>query len=63
MLEVPPVRHFRRAQLVSIDEGAERLASSRTSCSGPFASCPRSDLRRNMMLEALNRVYLGIDFG
>ena len=43
VLETPPVRHFRRAQLVWIDEGAERLATlDAHAAARPWWSCRRT---------------------
>jgi alpha-mannosidase len=62
VLQVPPVRHFRRAELVLIDEPAERLAYLTRTLLQAVYELPDSDLRRNMILEALHQVYLGISF-
>ncbi|MCU0509501.1 MAG: alpha-mannosidase, partial [Anaerolineae bacterium] len=62
VLQVPPVRHFRRAELVLIDERAERLAHVTRAILQAVHELGENDLRRGVMLEALHQVYLGINF-
>ncbi len=62
VLGVPERRRFETAQLVWLDEGAERLVALADTLLGTVRTLDETDLRRDMILQALNEAFLAVDF-
>jgi len=62
VLGVPDRRRFKLAQLVWLDEGAERLAYLADTLLKTVRTLDENDLRRNLILDALHSAFLAVDF-
>ncbi len=62
VLDPPDRRRFRAAQLIWIDEAAERFYYLAANLLDAVKTMAEDDLRRLKLLEALNRAFLAVDF-
>lgn len=62
VLKVPKARRFKVAQLVCIDEAAEKLYFMADTLLQAIKELPETDLHRGIMLQAVNRAVLTVDF-